>query len=203
MTKTQINAAVSGAAPIGTIVPFAGSITTEADHQWLREQGWLYCDGRSVAKREYAELFFAIGTNYGGNRENMNLPDFRGRFQRGAQNQSTVTPGDPDAASRGVSNPGGWAGDNVGSLQRYATAQPQLQPFVTNTTGEHTHDVPHVPVSNNAYATGGSHYGCWTNDSTTTRASGNHSHKVSGGGDNETRCMNKYVNFIIKFADAQ
>lgn len=199
MTKAQSNSAVPGAAPIGTIVPFAGPISGDADIQWLKDQGWLYCDGRALAKRDYIDLFLVMGNNYGGNVANFNLPDFRGRFQRGTQNKSTVTPSDPNSASRTVSNSGGAIGDNVGSLQGYATALAKSTPFATNTTGEHTHSVPHAPNSNNAYAIAGSHYGLWTNDATTTSSSGKHSHTVNGGGDKETRCINKYVNFIIKY----
>lgn len=201
MAKAQNNSATPGAAPVGTIVPFAGPISGDVDLQWLKDQGWLYCDGRSLAKRDYIDLFLVLGSSYGGDLNNFNLPDFRGRFQRGTQNTSTAMPSDPGAASRTVSNPGGAAGDHVGSLQGYATALAK-KAFVTNTTGEHTHAVPHAPINNNAYAIAGSHYGLWTNDSATTSANGNHSHKVNGGGDNETRCINKYVNFLIKYKDA-
>ena len=68
--------------------------------------------------------------------------------------------------------------------------------FTTNTTGAHSHktagtnkvdgggatDVPYVNGSyNSAYN------------------SGDHSHTITGGGDNETRPINVYVNYIIKY----
>ncbi len=203
MANAQNKVAAPGVAPIGTIVPFAGPISGDTDIQWLKNQGWLYCDGRPLAKRDYIDLFLVLGNNYGGDLANFNLPDFRGRFQRGTQNRSMATPSDPDSALRVASNPGGNIGDNVGSLQGYATAVAKSpKSFATNTTGEHTHSVAHVPISNNAYAIAGSHYGLWTNHLTTTSASGKHFHTVNGGGDKETRSINKYVNFIIKYKDA-
>ena len=41
---------------------------------------WLLCDGRSLSRAHYSELFNVIGTNYGHvDDEHFNLPDFRGR----------------------------------------------------------------------------------------------------------------------------
>ncbi len=45
--------------------------------------GYLLCDGRSLKKSEYAELFAVIGYIYGGSGENFNIPKFNdGRFMR-------------------------------------------------------------------------------------------------------------------------
>ncbi len=64
----------------GTIVPYAGS-SEPAD-------GWLICDGRSVAEADYDALFQVIGTTYGsGTGSNaFNLPDLRGRLPLGLDN---------------------------------------------------------------------------------------------------------------------
>jgi microcystin-dependent protein len=46
-----------------------------ADHY-----GWLVCDGRSLSRELYSELFAIIGTTYGNNDETtFKLPDCRGR----------------------------------------------------------------------------------------------------------------------------
>ena len=51
--------------------------------------GWLLCDGSSLYKNDYPDLYTAIGTTYGGNgNPNFNLPDLRGIFPRGAGNQT-------------------------------------------------------------------------------------------------------------------
>ncbi len=45
--------------------------------------GYLLCDGRSLKKSEYNELFAVIGYTYGGSGENFNIPKFNdGRFMR-------------------------------------------------------------------------------------------------------------------------
>jgi len=42
--------------------------------------GWLVCDGRSLSRSEYRELFDVIGTDYGFDDENhFNIPDFTSR----------------------------------------------------------------------------------------------------------------------------
>jgi microcystin-dependent protein len=45
---------------------------------------WLLCDGRSLHRDDYKELFHVIGTNYGSSSATtFNLPDFRGRVMGG------------------------------------------------------------------------------------------------------------------------
>ena len=45
--------------------------------------GFMVCDGRSLTKTEYPELFEVIGYTYGGSGENFNIPVFNdGRFMR-------------------------------------------------------------------------------------------------------------------------
>lgn len=180
--------------PIGTIVPFAGGL----DEGWLKSQGWLYCNGAALNKSDYPDLALVMSPNYGGGRTTFNLPDLRGRFVRGVD----LTSGnDPDAASRPPSNPGGLSGDNPGSMQGHLTARP-VKPFTAAEAGAHTHQVPHAPVDNNAYAIAGSHYGIWRDASVNTSVNGKHTHTIASGGDAETRPINSYVFFIIKFKDA-
>lgn len=54
----------------GTIIAYAGSAAPD---------GWLLCDGSSVSRTTYADLFGVIGAN-GGTGDNMILPDMRGRM---------------------------------------------------------------------------------------------------------------------------
>ncbi|OPA77248.1 hypothetical protein BFG04_03905 [Campylobacter pinnipediorum subsp. pinnipediorum] len=62
--------------PPGTIIAFAGSLSN-------KPAGFLHCDGSSISKSTYSKLYSAIGTTYGSNGSNFNLPDFRGMFLRG------------------------------------------------------------------------------------------------------------------------
>ncbi|MFD1601495.1 phage tail protein [Flavobacterium artemisiae] len=178
--------------PIGTIVPFAGAINSD----FLRTQGWFYCNGNTVSRTDYSELFSVIGTNFGAgdNSTTFNLPDFRGTFLRGVNGASN---NDPDAISRTAPAKGGSTGNNVGSSQGFATGNPQT-PLITNQTGEHTHTVPHVPNDNSSYAVAGSYQAIWNSNGASTDAAGSHTHNVTGGGDKESRPINVNTYFIIK-----
>jgi microcystin-dependent protein len=62
--------------PPGTIMAFAGAEAPE---------GFLSCDGSLKAKATYADLYAAIGDNWGtGDADNFMLPDLRGRFPIGS-----------------------------------------------------------------------------------------------------------------------
>lgn len=183
--------------PVGTIVAYGGPLTDD-NKNTLKALGWLPCDGSLLRKKDYIDLALTIDANYGGTgggNGSFNLPDFRGRFLRGL---TATSVNDPDAALRIASNPGGNTGDNVGSLQYYATAKPN-SPFTTSSDGLHAHNVPHAPVNNNAYAIAGGHYGIWNDNAITIDAAGKHTHTVTAGYNAESRPINTYVNYIIKF----
>ncbi|MCR9255379.1 MAG: phage tail protein [Alphaproteobacteria bacterium] len=76
--------------PVGTVIMWLGQ-----KGQW--PTGWLYCDNSSVSASQYQGLFNVIGTTYGGDSSNFNLPDFRGYFVRGVDDGAKI---DPDAADR-------------------------------------------------------------------------------------------------------
>ena len=100
--------------PLGAVISFAGNSEPA--------QGWILCDGRSLARSSYQPLFDAIGTSNGGDGNNFNVPDYRGRFLRGRDGGAGR---DPDAGNRTAASAGGAAGDKVGSLQECATAIPR------------------------------------------------------------------------------
>ncbi len=105
--------------PVGSILAFAGPI--DPQHQMPRD--WMPCDGRPLQRSDYPELFAAINTIYGDGRDDknaklprydFNLPDLRGYFLRGADDQSGR---DPDAATRTPPRAGAISGVSVGSIQ--------------------------------------------------------------------------------------
>ena len=57
----------SSSLPVGSVTAYAGRFTPP---------GWLLCDGSSVSRTDYPELFLAIGTTYGSGdgRSTFNLP---------------------------------------------------------------------------------------------------------------------------------
>jgi microcystin-dependent protein len=70
-----------GVTPAGTVNPYAGSSAPP---------GWLFCYGQtldSTTNPEYADLFTAIGTTYGGSgASSFIVPDLRGRLAAGLDN---------------------------------------------------------------------------------------------------------------------
>ena len=69
---------------VGMIAPF-GKNTAPA--------GWLVCNGASVSRTTYADLFAVIGTTFGGSGGNFNLPNLQGEFIRGWDNGRGVDSG--------------------------------------------------------------------------------------------------------------
>ena len=116
---TQVNSASAGEIPIGTINPYAGLVEGTARGK-LEQQGWLVCDGATVSRSMYEELFDTIGGSFGvgDNVNTFNLPDLRGRFVRGVDNGTNQ---DKEANERIESGDRGNIGDNVGSLQNTQT----------------------------------------------------------------------------------
>jgi microcystin-dependent protein len=153
--------------PVGTIVSYGGAMSTN-NIASLLQQGWVVCNGESYSQQQYALLFAAIGTAFGGGNGNFNVPDLRGRFLRGVDMGAG---NDPDAQSRAASAIGGNTGDAVGSLQQDEFAA-------------HTHSYTMFPGLSGGIASGS--YWAQTESST----------GVAGG--SETRPKNVYANFIIK-----
>lgn len=76
--------------------------------------GWLHCNGQSVNRNTYQDLFNVIGDDYGADDANhFDVPDMRGLFVRGWANGESE---DPDRASR-TNRGDGTTGDNIGTLQ--------------------------------------------------------------------------------------
>jgi microcystin-dependent protein len=70
--------------PCGVIQMFAGSTAPN---------GWLVCDGSTVSRKTYSDLFKIIGTTYGAGNSNdtFTLPDMRGRTPIGVGTGAGLT----------------------------------------------------------------------------------------------------------------
>ena len=110
--------------PPGTVVAYA----VDVDSKSL--VGWLPCDGRSLKKNDFPQLFAAIGNIYGDGKDptsgkkigDFNVPDYRGFFLRAVDAGRGI---DPDAEQPNVRRtpaPGGSA-LGVGSIQADALKQ--------------------------------------------------------------------------------
>lgn len=60
-----------------------GSIVALASESLIDNNSMLLCDGRSVSKSTYSDLYSAIGDKYGSTDTTFNLPNLTGRFIRG------------------------------------------------------------------------------------------------------------------------
>lgn len=143
--------------PVGEIIA-TGSVTPPP--------GFLYCNGQSVLRSQYQDLFNYIGTVYGtADSTHFNVPDMRGYFPRGADDG---TGHDPNAGSRTAIATGGATGSGPGSFQADQIASHRhvmnYGDGVSGSTADHGY-VPNVPTgysstgdSNGAqtYLTGGS-----------------------------------------------
>ncbi len=98
--------------PVGTVVAWAG------DAKSLPAK-WMICNGRLLSKDKYDDLYAAIGESWGGTDTSFNLPDLRGRFIRGVDDNSDR---DPDADERQAARKGGNT-KGVGSVQEDAVQE--------------------------------------------------------------------------------
>jgi microcystin-dependent protein len=169
----------AGIVPPGTMLPFAGA-TVPA--------GYLWCDGTSVSRTTYANLFSAIGIAWGEGEDSsvFNLPDMRGMFARGVDMGAGR---DPDAASRLALNIGGNTGDKVGSYQ-FSTYENHNH-FLQNASGHLSH--VYDPIGGTIAINTGS------TAPTTLFEELPFAAETTFEGGNETRPINVNVNWIIKY----
>jgi len=71
--------------PIGSVVPFFSTTIPEQ---------WLLCDGSSLLKSQYLDLFNVIGYTYGGSGDNFNIPSMNNKYpsSRNADNTNVAYP---------------------------------------------------------------------------------------------------------------
>lgn len=172
-------------APIGTIIGYGGPAEQDETREALAKQGWLLCDGKALSIKDYEALHRAIGTNFGQpDSASFNLPDLRGLFLRGV---SGTSGNDPDAGDRIALQSGGNTGNRVGSYQEYATGKPQ-DPFQA--------EIPNNDIGQMKLDTGAGvdPAGRYRHESGSGATNGE-------GGDLETRPVNTYTYFLIKWTN--
>jgi microcystin-dependent protein len=168
--------------PIGSVLPYAGGVSSSNENQ-LIQAGYIPCDGRglSLTDPDYSALKSVIGNAYGADANLFYVPDYRGRFLRGVDDKAG---NDPDANSRTAPRPDlplgdqGNTGDAVGSLQGC-----QIRSH-SHTYSMHT----------------GSHkcnYGSLIGPGVFTGGTAQATSSSTGG--LETRPVNLYVNYVIRY----
>jgi microcystin-dependent protein len=191
--------------PVGTVVAFAGDKNNVPE-------GWLLCDGKSVAQSDYPQLYAAIGSAWGASGSSFNVPDLRGMFLRGVNDGATGAYSDPNASGRSASKSGGNTGDKVGAVQTDAFRQhTHTGSGNTNTDGAHYHSDNEYGLADNDDDDGVGQYiggrgGSYNNDGGNgyIRPGGSeHKHAFSftsdATGGAESRPVNAGVYYIIKY----
>jgi microcystin-dependent protein len=164
----------------GVTIQAIGSIPVGSILHWPTETvptGYLECNGSSLLRANYTELYAVIGTLYGAaDGTHFNIPDYRGRFLRAWDHAKA---NDPDRASRTAPTATGatiTAGDYVGTEQ-------------ADDYKAHTHD-----AKSNSSGGGGVYVGTAIGTSTTQQTG---TAPLTGG--NETRGKNVNVMVCIKY----
>lgn len=178
--------------PAGTIKIYAGSSVPS---------GYLECNGATVTRSVYSDLYTAIGEIWGegDGSTTFEIPDLRGKFPRGYDHGAG---NDPDAASRTAQATGGAMGDNVGSVQGDAgqkitgvIANSEYSLFwdsIETANGVFQLTTPNGQIAN----TGGTAAGNSTLNFNSANSTYPNTAKTS---DYETRPLNASVMFIIKY----
>ncbi|WP_254472773.1 tail fiber protein [Bartonella sp. B1098] len=147
--------------------------------------GWLLCDGKTYKRKDYPQLFKAIGDQWGKDSDTtFKVPDFRGMFLRGFDD------------GRGLDDDRKFADEQQDSIKSHTHIG------TIEESGEHTHNFKYRDVR---WLNGinGRIPKCYTYDASfqgTTDSAGAHTHKVtlSHTGEAETRPVNTTVVYAIK-----
>jgi hypothetical protein len=177
--------------------------------------GWMPCDGRKLLKANYKPLLDKIGLAWGEDdlRAYFFIPNLQGYFLRGADHRSDQ-PVDPERDARTLP-PGqkvGGKGRSVGSFQSFATALPVKEAaaafpylqdpateFRTTTTGVHSHALPfEIDATREVDPDKNPNTVAYPGSGKRTASEGDHHHEVLGG-NLETRPVNAYVHWIIRW----
>ncbi|WP_375658731.1 phage tail protein [Bartonella sp. MR30HLJHH] len=145
---------------------------------------WLLCDGATYERKDYPQLFKAIGDKWGKNSDTtFKVPDFRGMFLRGFDN------------GRGLDRSRKFADIQQDCLKSHTHA------CSVESAGQHAHNFQYAGVGWSANDIGrrnpNYHYQTLTG---ITEPSGMHTHKItlSSTGEAETRPVNATVVYAIK-----
>lgn len=150
------------------------------------EAGWLLCDGSAVSRTDYADLFAAIGTTFGGGNGSttFNIPDLRGRVVVGKDDMGGTAAGRITLAATGLDALvlGAGGGDQMAMAHSHTAT--------TGSAGTHAHggstssDGVHAHVQITADGTGSlagpaTNSGSTTTNRNDTGTAGLHSHSIA------------------------
>lgn len=179
--------------PVGAVLPFAGDAAPT---------GWLVCDGSSISRTDYVDLYAYIGTKYGaGNGSTtFNIPDMRDEFIRGASGTRPVGNQESDSFK---------SHDHTGST---SNSGEHTHSGSTSSAGAHTHKYQRHLASRYGVGIDGE-WGQNKYPEYDTSSAGNHTHKmnlndagnhshnvyINNRGGSETRPRNIALLYCIKY----
>ena len=177
-----------GSSPAGTIMMWGGAANAIPT-------GWILCNGASLLKSAYPDLFTAIGCTYACTVANFSLPDLRERFIVGSGGDNPTVTG------------AGYAVGGAGGEATHALTTAEMPSHThtgsTNTTGAHTHnvDIWNGGGSNQVLAWAKTYY--WTYMTVATSSAGDHYHTFTtnaagSGAAHENRPPYYALCYIIK-----
>ena len=77
LTQAVLNSNVQGVLntfPVGVTAPTGAVMAYAASSTWTPPAGWLECNGASVSKQQYPQLFAVIGSTFGSTDTTFTLP---------------------------------------------------------------------------------------------------------------------------------
>lgn len=177
-----------------------GSIVALASESLIDNNSMLLCDGRSVSKSTYSDLYSAIGDKYGSTDTTFNLPNLTGRFIRG--NTTAGGTGGSASIQLTVNNiPGHTHSISISTLgsgshdHSFSTSTPEGGDHLHSITGETGEAGSHTHTYRGVNATAGlsGNYGAypirmyedkkdnWTGPQTGggINSAGSHSHSIA------------------------
>jgi microcystin-dependent protein len=123
--------------PVGAIIIFPGELlqqtqTLTSAMTDLRYMPWMICDGSSLLKTEYPELYRVIGELYGKEgSDKFKLPDYRGYFLRGVDLTKSLDKDDRTPPPGPAVNPQGVGSTQKDALQDHEHTLNMTPQFVT------------------------------------------------------------------------
>lgn len=159
--------------PTGSTVDYVGDTAPT---------GWLLCNGQSVSRATYADLFALMGTKFGGSGANFNLPDTRRRLILGAG-------GTVPAGTNGPANTVGATGGDeqiVLSAQQLAAHTHDDGTLAAASAGAHAHKVADLAGSSSGNPDNFPSRNDWASTraqntaALNTGSAGAHTHDVTG-----------------------
>lgn len=108
-------------------------------------EGWLFCRGQSVLKKDYPELYSVIGDTYGSTATTFNLPDLRGYAPAGV-GQSSRTDSTHDVYTLGQKK------------EAQIASHCHAQAAHTHSVGSHSHGFNHTHYMCHRHCV----FGCYT-----------------------------------------